>query len=218
MSRDTFGWADWGGKESCRGHLSGREARDAAKHPTMCRTDPTTPRIAQTADTAELEKRCSRDKGCIGKRIAFSKTHIEMNLSNCDCPRRAPLYHYNYTLCQGNSPQRSEKEMPYVADLLCAKDIAQVISSLAEMMLRVGFLLHFRGEEIEAQRACVSCSAATEQGVGFEPKSNFFGAIVSFPCDLLSLPVAKKAALDLSGFCTNCGVKHVLSWLPAFQV
>lgn len=71
--------------------------------------------------------------------------------------------------------------MPYVADLLCAKDIAQAVSSLAEMMLSVGFLLLFIGEEIEAQRACVSCSAAAEQGVGFEPKSNFFGAIVSFP-------------------------------------
>lgn len=134
-------------------------------------------RIAQAAGSAEVEKPHSGDKGCIGKMIAFSKTHVEINLSSCDCPRRAPLYHYNYTLCQGNSPQRSEKEMPYVADLLCAKDIAQAVSSLAEMMLSVGFLLLFIGEEIEAQRACVSCSAAA---VGFEPKSNSFGAIVSF--------------------------------------
>lgn len=56
------------------------EARDAAKHPLNAR-DRARMRDYPTANSAEVEKPCSRDKAFIVKVTAFSKAHAEMALS-----------------------------------------------------------------------------------------------------------------------------------------
>ena len=104
-SRDAFGCADWGGKESCHGHP---EASDATKHPSCPgQNPPPRKRIAQTAGFA---KSCSRHKGFTGRMIAFSKTHMERNLSSCDCPRKllsiTAVPNYAKTIAQGGVGKR----------------------------------------------------------------------------------------------------------------
>lgn len=66
------------------------EARDAAKHPLNARDGART-RGDPTANSAEVEKPCSRDEAFIVKVTVLSKAHAEIDLSHCEWPRPAPL-------------------------------------------------------------------------------------------------------------------------------
>lgn len=81
-----------------------------------------------------------------------------MHPTNCAGPRNASLSHYSHTLCVAKATAHKGGKKRYHMWLAyyVPKDMALVISSLAEITLRAGFLLHFREEETEAQRVCVS--------------------------------------------------------------
>ena len=128
-SRDAFGCADWGGKESCHGHPGDiqRPAMLLSILHVQDRIHPPRKRIAQTAGFA---KSCSRHKGFTGRMIAFSKTHMERNLSSCDCPRKllciTAVPNYAKTIAQGGLRKRCHMLATYYVPST---------SCLVEMML-----------------------------------------------------------------------------------